>query len=204
MILSPYGATKMKRVLWIAPCVGMSLCGLVAMRSALATDLVAASQPTSNLVVAPFAVPVAVPVAVVQQPTLFYGVSAYAPPIATSPTAQSPPPLTTSAASPTSPAAAALAKDALPADDALRAQVAALLTHRCAECHRGSQAQGGLMLFDIDGRLLDKLPRLLIVDAATHVDGKAPAMPPGDRPPLTSDEQALVRKWAATPKRLSY
>lgn len=202
MILSPYGALKMKRVLWIAPCVGMSLCGLVAMRSALATDLVAASQPTSGLVVAPFAVPVAVPVAVVQQPTLFYGVSAYAPPITSTSTTQSPP-LTTSAVSPTSPAAAPPPASGS-TDDALRAQVAALLARRCAECHRGSQAQGGLMLFDVDGRLLDKLPRLLIVDAATHVDGQAPAMPPGDRPPLTSDEQALVRKWAATPKRLSY
>lgn len=198
MILSPYGALKMKRVLWIAPCVGISLCGLVAMRPALATDLVAASQPTSGLVVAPFAVPVAV----VQQPTLFYGVSAYAPPVASTSTTQSPP-LTTSAVSPTSPAAVPPPASGS-TDDVLRGQVAALLARRCAECHRGSQAQGGLMLFDVDGRLLDKLPRLLIVDAATHVDGQAPAMPPGDRTPLTSDEQALVRKWAATPKRLSY
>lgn len=71
------------------------------------------------------------------------------------------------------------------------------------------------MLFDADGRLLEKLPRQLIVDQATVVEAatgaavsnvaaKPPAMPPGDRAPLTVDEQTLLRKWAVLPKRLSY
>lgn len=157
------------------------------------SDGLAASAAETSLVVVPFAVPVAVPVAVVQQPTLFYGVSAYAPPVAVSPAMST-------AVAPSSTANALPS----PVDDPLRAQVAPLLARRCAECHQGSQSQGNLMLFDGDGRLLDKLPRQLVVEHATAVEGKLPTMPPGDRAPLTSDEQALVRKWATLPKRLSY
>lgn len=176
----------MKRFVLLA---GLSLS---AMHSTSAAEVVATSSQVTGLAVVPFAVPVAVPVAVVQQPTLFYGVSAYAPAVTTSPNAAAPA-VATASSVPTS-----------PIDDPLRAQVAPLLARRCGECHRGSQAQGGLMLFDVDGRLLDKLPRQLIVEHATVVEAKPPTMPPGDRTPLTLDEQALVRKWAAVPKRLSY
>jgi uncharacterized membrane protein len=168
-------------------------CVVIGLRSATAVEVVAASSQAGGLVIVPFAVPVAVPVAVVQQPTLFYGVSAYAPPVAT-----------TQAVSTTAATAATAPGSTSPVDDPLRAQVAPLLARRCAECHRGSQSQGSLMLFDGDSRLLDKLPRQLIVEHATSVDDKPPMMPPGDRTPLTSDEQTLVRKWAVLPKRLSY
>lgn len=187
----------MKRVLYCAGLFGVAWGSFCGVRSASSGEVVAGSASTNGLVVVPFAVPVAVPVAVVQQPTLFYGVSSYGPPAAVS--ASSP-----VAVSPTSPNANSAA------EDPLRAQVAAVFARRCAECHRGSQAQGDLMLFDVDGRLLDKLPRQWIVEQATSAEpaagvvAKAPAMPPGDRSPLTSDEQALVRKWAVLPKRLSY
>jgi len=190
----------MKRFVLLASSLGVALGGLNALRSASAAEVVAASSQAGGLVIVPFAVPVAVPVAVVQQPTLFYGVSAYAPLVATTPAVSTAAATTSTATSTSAPASAS----ASPADDPLRAQVAPLLSRRCAECHRGSQAQGDLMLFDGDGRLLDKLPRQLVVEHATAVDGKPPMMPPGDRTPLTSDEQAVVRKWATLPKRLSY
>jgi mono/diheme cytochrome c family protein len=144
MISIFYGERRMKRIVLLASLLAGWSCGSPA------------SAGESALIVVPFAVPVAVPVAVVQQPTLFYGVNAYAPPVASSPSAVVPATSVTTAMGPTS-----------PVDDPLRTQVAAILSRRCAECHRASQSQGDLVLFDVDGRLLDKLPRQLVVEQAT-------------------------------------
>lgn len=172
---------------------GLALGPTHGLRLADAGDGAAATTPTAALTIVPFAVPVAVPVAVVERPTFFYGVAASAPTTITTPQV---PQAATLSTLPTSPAPAS--------DDPQRAQAASLLQRRCAECHQGPSAQGGLMLFDADGRLLDKLPRQLIVEQATLDDGRRAAMPPAAREPLTVAEQALIRRWAVVPKRLSY
>ena len=131
--------------------------------------------------VAPFAIPVAVPVAVVQQPTLFYGYGRYAP-----------------AAMPTTPPVTPAVAD----DPAV--SIAALLTKHCAECHQGSTARGGLQLFAADGVPLAILPRQTLAEACAPTDGAAPTMPPAGRKPLTPDEQTQIRKWAVPPKTLKW
>ena len=130
--------------------------------------------------VAPFAIPVAVPVAVVQQPTLFYGYGRYAP-----------------AATP-----AATVTPAVVADPSI--SIAALLKKHCAECHQGPTARGGLQLFAADGVPLALLPRQALADACAPADGSAPTMPPPGRTPLTPQEQSQVRQWAVPPKTLRY
>ncbi len=85
----------------------------------------------SAVTVAPFAIPVAVPVAVVQQPTLFYGYGRYAP------AATPAPPITPAAMTPVA--------------EEPTVSIAALLTKHCAECHQGPTARGGLQLFAADG-----------------------------------------------------
>lgn len=134
--------------------------------------------------VAPFAIPVAVPVAVVQQPTLFYGYGRYAP--AALPAV----PITPAATPP-------IAED--PA-----VSIAALLKKHCAECHQGPTARGGLQLFATDGVPLALLPRQALAEACAPTDGAAPTMPPAGRTPLTPKEQALVRKWAVPPKEMKW
>ncbi|MCE9604583.1 MAG: hypothetical protein K8U03_06715 [Planctomycetia bacterium] len=161
---------------------------LVAIAAIFVRHIATASETNANsstgLVIAPFAIPVAVPVAVVQRPTLFYGMGTYAP-------------QTASAASPSS------ARPAI-TEDTLRSEVTTILRQHCIECHRGSLAQGDLSLFDVDSRLLEKLPRHLVLEQTTSAEGKLPAMPPGARVRLTSEEQELIRRWAKLPKRLSY
>lgn len=177
----------MLRNRWLGIVVLASAMMMFSCSAAVATEPVAVS--TSGLTIVPFAVPVAVPVAVVQRPTVFYGVANYATPVAIAPAAT----------------AASVATSVPPtSDEQLRSQVAPILERRCAECHRGSQAQGDLLLFDADSRLLEKLPRHLVVEQTTSADGKRPAMPPGERERLTADEQSLLRRWGKLPKRLSY
>jgi uncharacterized membrane protein len=137
-----------------------------------------------ELVVAPFAVPVAVPVAVVQQPTLFYGVSRYAPP---------------------QPVAAESTLVTASSDAAaLRAQVDAILVRRCAECHRADAPHGDVALFDAAGKPLDKLPRQLLVEASAPTAIGSTAMPPAGRAKLTADEWSVLRQWARMPKSFAY
>lgn len=99
-----------------------------------------ASEPCATVAaqavtVAPFAIPVAVPVAVVQQPTLFYGYGRYVPATTVDPAAN--------AARPTNTAPAVA--------DAPTVSIGALLKKHCAECHQGATARGGLQLFAADG-----------------------------------------------------
>jgi len=139
-------------------------------------------EPTTAVV--PFAVPVAVPVAVVAQPTVFYGVSRYAPQAV--------------------PSAASVAAPLTADEVELREQTAAIFSRRCASCHGATTAAAGLALFDADERLLAALPRQAIVAACAPADGAKPAMPPAGREPLTPAEQAAVRRWAVPPRSLKY
>lgn len=140
-----------------------------------------------ELVVVPFAVPVAVPVAVVQRPTLFYGVSRYAPPTnGSTPSSES-----TTTSLPTF-------------ADPLRVQVDAILVRRCAECHRTDRPHGDVALFDAAGNPLDKLPRQLLVDATAPTAVGPTAMPPTGREKLTPAEWETLRQWARLPKSFVY
>ena len=153
-----------------------------------------ATEPCHGVVgpavtVAPFAIPIAVPVAVVQRPTLFYGHGRYTP-------AAPPAPSTTPTVAPTV------------ADESTVA-IAALLRKHCAECHQGPTARGGLQIFAAAGAPLALLPRQALAEACAPSDGPltggaAPTMPPAGRMPLTPAEQALVRRWAVPPKTLRY
>lgn len=146
---------------------------------------------SSGLTIVPFAVPVAVPVAIVQQPTLFYGVSRFAPLPTTVETSPSPP----SDVAPTS---------GTETPEPLREQVAAILKRKCAECHQGTTSRGELALFDDAGRLELKLPRHRIVEATeSHADRPA-AMPPAGREPLSAGEWQRLKEWARLPKSFVY
>lgn len=147
--------------------------------------LFCAQLTAGELTIVPFAIPVAVPVAVVQQPTLFYGVARSAPP-ATLPQPASAPAAT------------------LVDTTTLRGQVDALLVKRCAECHRADRADGDLALFDADGKPLEKLPRQLIVDATAPRPDGAAVMPPGSREKLTMREWEMLNQWARMPKSFVY
>ena len=159
-----------------------------AMPSARAGETITAS---SGLTIVPFAVPVAVPVALVQQPTLFYGVSRFAP----LPTRVETPPPSPSDVVTTSPPAVA---------EPLREQVAAILKRKCAECHQGPTSRGELSLFDETGRLELKLPRHRIVEATESRTDLAPAMPPAGREPLSAGEWQRLKEWARLPKSFVY
>jgi mono/diheme cytochrome c family protein len=161
---------------------------------------VAQSANGSGLVVAPFAVPVAVPVTVISQPLLLYSYRQYATPAAGQTEADQPvdggaqgspllnltPP---SAPSPTTPAM----------DSAV-----ALLTARCAKCHTGAAPPGHLQIFDAAGQIVAKLPRRAIVEMASPDEAGKQRMPPGELPKLSEEELAALRLWARPPRDLEY
>ncbi len=131
-----------------------------------------------TLTIVPFAVPVAVPVATVSYPSVLYGVreSVTYPPA-------------TSHFEPAS----------LPS--ASQQDAVTILTRHCAVCHGVLNPQGEQTFFQADGRLLDKLPRHLMLDA---VSGNAPSMPPAGRAKLSPAEIQVIRAWATLPRNLTY
>ena len=168
---------------------------VVALLGALSTaPLARAGEPiaaSSGLTIVPFAVPIAVPVAIVQQPTLFYGVSRFAP-------------LTTTVETLPTSASDAVTTNTAEATEPLREQVSAILKRKCAECHQGTTSRGELSLFDDGGRLELKLPRHRIVEATElHADRSA-AMPPVGREPLSVVEWQRLKEWARLPKSFVY
>jgi mono/diheme cytochrome c family protein len=162
-----------------------SACGLAAqprastIRGTLGSHYAQATKLDTGLVIVPFAVPVAVPVATVRQPSVLYSFRSYASAYQTSPQ------MTAPAATP------AMAK---PAD------AASVLARRCASCHSGAAAQGRLALFDDTGALLSKLPRRRIVEAVES--GRMPQ--PASAVRLTNAEIELLRVWAQPPAELEY
>lgn len=139
----------------------------------------------SGLVVVPFAVPVAVPVATISRPTLFYSYRQYSgPAIQRGKTDVWSDHASQRAGGPHR-----------PTDDAVR-----ILSRRCAACHSGPDAKGELELFDLDGRIIDKLPRQSMLEMIR--EGKMPA---GKQPQLLSEEEIRqIETWATPPRDLRY
>jgi hypothetical protein len=128
-----------------------------------ATITVASS---GGLTIAPFAIPVAVPVATISQPAVFYSYSQYR--VA---------PNVTSAGQLTPPAASLTA--------------AAVLEQRCAACHNGVGAQGTFTIAAAEE--LSRERRVDVLDRVTSNDPRR-RMPP-DGQPLTPDElRALLHE----------
>jgi hypothetical protein len=119
------------------------------------------------LTIVPFAIPVAVPVATISQPAVFYGYSQYrlaAKPPGPLPSSERPPALT----------------------------AASVLRQRCAACHAGPNPKGRFSVEATTGDLASD-ERLEIVDRVTSSDPQR-RMPP-DGPALAPDElRALLRE----------
>lgn len=128
----------------------------------------------SDAVAAPFAVPVAVPVATVRVPSVLYAYGSAAAPIARS----------------TGPSAA-LVDSPQPAERVLRA--------RCSACHQGAAARGGLMIFDDQGVLRARLPRHLMWSMIAK--GK---MPPEGAAELEQADRSAIEEWARVPLDLEW
>jgi hypothetical protein len=129
----------------------------------------------TGLVIVPFAVPVAVPVATVRQPSVLYSYRGYA---------------------------ASASSSNIPPAEAARspADVGAILARHCAACHSGIAAQGRMQMFDEGGQLLVKLPRRWIVEAVEA--GRMPQ--PAEAPRLTPAELDVLRRWSQPPRELVY
>ena len=159
-----------------------------AVQAPLATSAVVIRQDVrldSGLVVVPFAVPVAVPVATILRPTLFYSYRQFVDPAIQQ--------HETDSIRRWAPQHAD--RPHSPADDAVR-----ILSRRCAACHSGPDAKGGLELFDLDGRIIEKLPRRMMLEMI-----RAGKMPAGKQPRLLSeDEIRQIETWATPPRDLRY
>lgn len=144
--------------------------------SRVATIRSSAVRLESGLVVVPFAVPVAVPVATIARPTVLYSYQQYA-----SPDAEhvAPP------------------EERRDKDDSVRpaavADGVAEVLQRCAACHQGPSAKGDLRLFDDLGRLYEQLPRHRIYKMVAS--GKMPPEGSGLEP-LDDDERHRLLEWA--------
>ena len=153
-----------------------------AVQVSVATSAVVIRQDVrldSGLVVVPFAVPVAVPVATISRPTLFYSYRQFVDP--------------------------AIQQDKTevwpggaphrPTDDAVR-----ILSQRCAACHSGPDAKGDLEMFDLDGQIVEKLPRRMMLEMI-----RAGKMPAGQPPQLLTEEEIRqIETWATPPRDLRY
>lgn len=139
----------------------------------------------SGLVVVPFAVPVAVPVATVTRPTLFYSYRQFA-----SPTIQR-----EDAGRLPDGASRHVGRPHEATDDAVR-----ILSDSCAKCHSGPDAKGGLEMFGLDGQITPKLPRQSMLEMI-----RAGKMPAGKQPRLlTEEETRQIETWATPPRSLRY
>jgi mono/diheme cytochrome c family protein len=153
----------------------------------------AAAKSNNGLVIVPFAVPVAVPVATVQQPSVLYSFRRYADESLTAST-----PVTLPQGEREERSAASSLSTAPASSSQLDA--AAVLSRHCASCHRGSASQGSLMLFDTAGTLLNRLPRQAVLEAVEQ--NRMPQ--PATATRLTAQEIDLLRAWAKPPKDLLY
>ena len=122
---------------------------------------------STGLTIAPFAIPVAVPVATISQPAVFYGYSQYR----AAPAAMSAEPL------------------APPRAEPLTAST--VLEQRCAACHSDVGGKGGFSIAAADE--LSRERRVEVLERVTSSDPRR-RMPP-DRPPLPADElRTLLRE----------
>ena len=151
-------------------------------------------QLSTGLVIVPFAVPVAVPVAVLQDPTVVYGYRALTPVVTSAP------PLPQGEGRGEGNQEASSDRRDKPAGS----PVAAILSRHCAECHTSGAAQGGREFFSIDGRLREKLPRQVILDAVMPHESSPARMPPANRARLSPDELRVLEAWAKPPRELEW
>ena len=140
------------------------------------------TQPSAVTIV-PFAIPVAVPVATIASPTVFYSYQHQARSYTST---TSPPTLASQEPSSTAPTS----RPSSPLDPQT------MLTRHCAECHLAPAAQGVLTLFSADGQVAPKLPRHLVLTAVVPDESHQVAMPPASRPRLSVEESRALRKWA--------
>jgi len=174
----------------------------VARRVVQASVVVDPPQLPSGLTVVPFAVPVAVPVATVSRPTVFYGYEA-----ARDASGQQ---MINDQASTTSDAQAEPPrarqseirnpKSEIPSPDPPSVSILRLY---CARCHSGPSAKGDLAMFDQAGRLAERLPRQGML-AAIRSGKMPPADNSGQRRPLTEAEIETLSRWAIPPRTLRY
>lgn len=143
----------------------------------------------SGLVIVPFAVPVAVPVATVSEPTLLYGYSRYG----TDPEAENDSVVGEPADVTDKPAGQ---------NDAVIEAAVAILRRNCARCHSPPDPKGSLAMFDESDRLLERLPRRAIVEEVSA--GKMPLGTDGHPAPLSANEIDVLRQWARPPRELRY
>lgn len=74
-------------------------------------------------------------------------------------------------------------------------------TH-CFKCHSGENPQGEFRMFDKEGILLAKLPRVKVFKAINHEEGVS-AMPKG-KPKLSEEELRVVQQWALPSDEMEY
>lgn len=138
----------------------------------------------TGLAIVPFAVPVAVPVATVGGPSVFYGVSRYSPRLESAGYGG---------------AAQGDVEQTDRADEVPREakhEAVGVMVRRCGACHTGAASQGEMRLFEEEGRPVERLPRHRIVDAVERG-----AMPPGEER-LSEAEREALRDWARLPRDL--
>jgi mono/diheme cytochrome c family protein len=166
-------------------------CGLAAQPRAVTshskTDTISrgAAKLDTGLVIVPFAIPVAVPVATVRQPSVLYSFRSYAAAYDYGSNQ-----LRTEYSVPSTPVSARSGTS----------EAALILARRCAACHSGPSAHGGLRLFGDDGDLLARLPRRRVLEAVEV--GRMPM--PAEAARLTRDEIEVLRQWAQPPRELEY
>lgn len=136
-----------------------------------------------SFVVVPFAVPVAVPVATIAQPTVLYGYSAAA----------------GGSARVSGDAGNSRADDAIAPDDIAemdhKLAADAIVARRCASCHGAADAKGGLVLESIS---LDELERPQRIELLRRITSTDPSLRMPKEAPLTQSEvdvlvEALVK-----------
>jgi len=163
----------------------------------------AALRFEQGLVVVPFAVPVAVPVATFTRPSVLYvdrghnvdidgGAFRLHVPLTL--------PLQDSNCSPAP--AGPTARDAQPETTAGQASSGTLavgvLRTRCAACHSGAAAKGDLPIFRDDGAIVDKLPRHVMLEAIEQ------GTMPKEGEELSAAEIEAIRQWAKLPREIVY
>ncbi|MEZ6069384.1 MAG: hypothetical protein R3C10_03725 [Pirellulales bacterium] len=150
-----------------------------------------ATNDAAEFAVVPFAVPVAVPVATITQPTYFYAYGAYA---------ASADQIVAATSRESSPDANTQRPAAADGGNDLDRRAVEVIARRCVKCHSGDEARGELMIADDSGQVAQRLPRHRILGAVEA--GKMP--PQHEATPLSSDEIEAIRHWARLPRDLAY
>ena len=175
---------------------------------------------SSGLTVVPFAVPVAVPVATVSRPTLFYGYSGYVGQgtrvegqgtrVEGQGTRVEGQGTRVEGQGSRVEGQGTSARDsAVPRPSTLDTRpfpggAEEILRRNCATCHSGQAAHGGLQIFQEAGQMFDKLPRHVILEMVEPDAEGQQQMPPGDRTKLSPAEVQIIRDWARLPRNAVY